>query len=175
MASFSRRTVLTGYIALLLLVVLSCISYTFNAGWIPLFSSDWPSSPIIADFNACSWQSSREQQVDAVLTGLRHQIPPKRSNIAIASVFNYHFDVYMALAWTLQRIQSRTPGLRLQVFADTFHYGFEETIDALDIYHGERRGADLLLDSLRQADEDIIDLLILGTCEIECALIHTYM
>lgn len=93
--------------------------------------------------------------------------PVKRHNVAVASLFGYHFDVYMALAWTLDRIRDRTPGLRLRVFADTFYYGFEDVVKNLGMYHGERYDANQLLSSMSDQNGDMIDLLILGTCEFE--------
>ncbi|KAI0092484.1 hypothetical protein BDY19DRAFT_883745 [Irpex rosettiformis] len=79
----------------------------------------------------------------------------------------------MALAWTLDRIRDRTPGIRLRIFADTFHYGFENIAKNTGIYHGERYGANQLLPTMREQKGDMVDLLILGTCEIDLPKLHS--
>lgn len=91
----------------------------------------------------------------------------KRHNVAIASYFGYHFDVYMALAWTFQRIIPRAPDLRLRIFTTDFRFGFDDIIAGLQLNDVERHANSELLDSLRRTDADVIDMLILGTCEFE--------
>ncbi|KAI0699808.1 hypothetical protein BC835DRAFT_1267341 [Cytidiella melzeri] len=78
----------------------------------------------------------------------------------------------MALAWTLDRVRSQTPGVGLRVFADKFHYGFEDVVRKLNMYQSEKSSADQLLPSMRQTDGVAIDLLILGTCEIDIPALH---
>jgi hypothetical protein len=93
-------------------------------------------------------------------------IPEKRTNIVVASWFGYHFEVYFALAWTLQRVMSRN--VQLRIYGDLpFPFGFHSVIDNLGLYRGEIKDSNNLLDDLTKNVD--IDMLILGTCEIECA------
>ena len=105
-------------------------------------------------------------QVDSSLTKV---LPPRRrNNIAVASVFGYHFDVYMALVWTLERAFTADEPGTVRVFADPFPLGFPVVIDRLGLYSGPLLKPDELIPELiAPADNNQIDMVILGTCEIE--------
>jgi len=50
-------------------------------------------------------------------------------NVVVASAFEFHFDVYMPIVWTLQRIMLKDQG-NLQGYAATpFHFKFQEVVD----------------------------------------------
>ena len=89
-------------------------------------------------------------------------------NVVVASAFGAHFDVYMAVAWTLQRIMLKEPG-NLQVYAPTpFLFNFQEVVDRYGLYKGEIKDPNDLLGDIKSGGHDGgIDLMILGTCEIE--------
>lgn len=93
--------------------------------------------------------------------------PITRKHVAIASFFSYHFDVYMALAWTLERVLAAVPGSNLHVFAQPFFYGFQSVVEDLGLYHGARGGIEDFMPYVRS--NPTLDTIILGTCEVECA------
>ena len=97
-------------------------------------------------------------------------IPLAHKNVVVASGFGAHFDVYLAVAWTLQRIMLKDQG-SLQVYAPTpFFYKFQEVVDQYRLYEGEFKNPNDLLGDIKSVGDDRgIDLLILGTCEIEYA------
>ncbi|PPR07644.1 hypothetical protein CVT24_006546 [Panaeolus cyanescens] len=106
-------------------------------------------------------------------------IPQKRQRVAIASTFGYHFDVYLALAWTMQRVMSRPPNpaahdlggngtVAVYTPEPKFHFGFDKVIDALGLYKGEIKPSENLFDDLdKEVDGHKIDLVVLGTCEVD--------
>ena len=98
-------------------------------------------------------------------------IPLMRKNVVVASAFGAHFDVYMAVAWTLQRIMRKDEG-NLQVYAATpFLFNFQEVVDRYGLYEGEVKDPNNLLSDIKNDGGDSgIDLLILGTCEVEYVL-----
>lgn len=95
-------------------------------------------------------------------------IAQTHKNVVVASTFGAHFDVYMAVVWTLQRIMLKEPG-NLQVYAQTpFGYKFQEVVDRYGLYKGEVKDPNHLLGDIKSGgDNGIIDLVILGTCEVE--------
>lgn len=92
---------------------------------------------------------------------------PKRRNIVIASFFGYHFDVYMTIAWTLERVLANTPGSVIQVFAPPFFYGFQKIVNDLGLYHGQIRDPEQLLSYITDHTNGVVDTVFLGTCEFE--------
>jgi hypothetical protein len=91
-------------------------------------------------------------------------IPEKRTNIVIASWFNFHFEVYLALAWTLRRVMSHN--VQLQVYAEQpFGFGFQDVVDNWGIYPGEVKDRNNLIADIKKNID--IDMVVLGTCEIE--------
>lgn len=97
---------------------------------------------------------------------LTTSLPVTRKHVAIASFFGYHFDVYMALAWTLERVLTKVPGSELHVFAQPFYYGFQSVVEDLGLYHGVRDDVEDFLPYVRS--NPTLDLIVLGTCEVEC-------
>ncbi|KAG5219809.1 Translation initiation factor component [Salix suchowensis] len=60
----------------------------------------------------------------------------RRKNVAIASTFGFHHDVFLALAWTMKRVLGPTDGA-VQVYARTpYAFGFQEIVDELGLYKG---------------------------------------
>ncbi|PPQ76793.1 hypothetical protein CVT24_011336 [Panaeolus cyanescens] len=106
-------------------------------------------------------------------------IPQKRQRVAIASTFGYHFDVYLALAWTMQRVMSRPPNpaahdlggngtVAVYTPEPEFHFGFDKIIDALGLFKGDIKPSENLFDDLdKVVDGHKVDLVVLGTCEVD--------
>ncbi|KAL0955048.1 hypothetical protein HGRIS_003966 [Hohenbuehelia grisea] len=92
----------------------------------------------------------------------------KHSRVAIASTFGFHHDVYLALAWTMERVMKEIGG-RLQVYAPTpLNYAFQNIVDDLRLYSGEiKHQDDLLKDVTRNNGDGGIDMIVLGTCEFD--------
>lgn len=94
--------------------------------------------------------------------------PLKRRNIAVASDFAHHFDVYMALAWGVQRALDMQGSGRVRVFARPFNFNFQTIVDELGLYNGTLHAPDDMITQVRDGNADgVIDMVILGTCEIE--------
>ncbi|KAG6919187.1 hypothetical protein DXG01_008485 [Tephrocybe rancida] len=93
----------------------------------------------------------------------------KRQRVAVASSFGFHHDVYMTVAWSLARAMNRSSTGTVEVYADVpFNYNFQKVVDELGLYRHEYRHPDELLPALRNdVDQNSIDLVILGTCEID--------
>lgn len=93
-------------------------------------------------------------------TGFNH------TNIAISSTFGAHHDVYMAVAWTIERVL-KSHGT-VQVYGGyPFSYGFSSIIEDYGLYHGTFRHPDELVpDILSGLEDKQYDLVILGTCEV---------
>lgn len=93
-------------------------------------------------------------------------LPQKKHRIAVASTFGFHHDVYMAVVWTLQRVLTQGS---IQVYAPfPFAFDFQTVVELLDLYNGTVRKPDDLISDLSTND---VDLLILGTCEVECVIL----
>ncbi|KAF9493156.1 hypothetical protein BDN71DRAFT_1419911 [Pleurotus eryngii] len=92
----------------------------------------------------------------------------RRKNVAIASTFGFHHDVFLALAWTMKRVLGPTDGA-VQVYARTpYAFGFQEIVDELGLYKGPvKTPEELVQDITRNNDEGSIDLIVLGTCEVD--------
>lgn len=97
---------------------------------------------------------------------------PKRRNIVIASFFGYHFDVYMTIAWTLERVLANTPGSVIQVFAPPFFYGFQKIVNDLGLYHGQVRDPEQLLSYITDHTNGVVDTVFLGTCEFDLSRVQ---
>jgi hypothetical protein len=93
--------------------------------------------------------------------------PQRRKNIAMVSRFGFHFDVYLALVSSLE--QAMDDRGSIQVYAPSpFEYNFQTMVDQLGLYHGTVKDPDNFLGDL--AASDSIDMVIMGTCEIEYVL-----
>lgn len=90
-----------------------------------------------------------------------------RSNVAVASNFAYHFDVHLALVWTIQRVLKGIG--HVQVYAPApFGFNFQNISDELGLYRGHVKEPKDLVDDIRSNPRDGgIDVVILGTCEVE--------
>lgn len=97
-------------------------------------------------------------------------IPQRRRRVAIASMFDHHFDVYMSFAWSLARaMNSSSTGGSIEVYAETpFKYHFQNIIEELHLFpHSYRDPQDLLPAIRGEMGDGGIDMVVLGTCEIE--------
>lgn len=98
-----------------------------------------------------------------------HITPQRRRNVAVASKFGYHFDVYMALAWTFERVMQEASGQILVYASQPFYFNFDSIVNDLGLYHGEISHHDNLIRDLNHSPvEGGIDMVVLGTCETEC-------
>jgi hypothetical protein len=96
-----------------------------------------------------------------------------RSNVALASNFGFHFDVYLPLAWSIQRVLQGQG--HAQVYASTpFGFNFQNVSDELGLYRGHFKGPGDLIDDIRlnPSDGRGIDIVILGTCEVDMRIWH---
>lgn len=93
-------------------------------------------------------------------------IPQKRMNVAIASSFGFHFDVYMTVAWTLQRVMKEG---NVQVYTPgTFGYDFQSIVEKYGLYKGTYKEHTALTQDVLDGNGDGgIDLIVFGTCELE--------
>jgi hypothetical protein len=94
-------------------------------------------------------------------------LPQKRRNIAVASVFGFHHDVYLALVWTMQRVMMDNG--KVQVYArPPYAFGFDDIVDQFGLYHGATKHPDdLISDIANDTTEGGIDMVVFGTCEID--------
>ncbi|KAF4571606.1 hypothetical protein EYR36_008948 [Pleurotus pulmonarius] len=92
----------------------------------------------------------------------------RRKHVAIASAFGFHHDVYLALAWTMKRVMGPSGGA-VQVYARTpYAFGFQEIVDELGLYNGPvKTPEELVKDITQHGGEGSIDLVVLGTCEVD--------
>ncbi|EJC97990.1 uncharacterized protein FOMMEDRAFT_162331 [Fomitiporia mediterranea MF3/22] len=98
---------------------------------------------------------------------------PKRRNVVVASEFSQHFDVHLATAHTIRQVLGDRGSL--QVFARTpLRHGFQDVVDALDLYDQPIRDPDDFIRAMNATSEDgnglgdgMIDLVLFGTCEVD--------
>jgi hypothetical protein len=91
-------------------------------------------------------------------------LPPATYNVVVASTFPHHFDVYLALVWSFERVMKGRGSL--QVYAPSpFYYDFQTVVDDLGLYHGSVKNPQNLIHDI---ESTAIDMIILGTCEVEC-------
>jgi hypothetical protein len=90
-------------------------------------------------------------------------------NIVVASIFGWHFDVYLALVWSMQRVLKGRGNV--QVYAVTpYPYDFQSIINELALYRGSFNKPTDLIGDLRR--NTMIDMIVFGTCEYECVYLH---
>ncbi|KAF7336776.1 putative eukaryotic translation initiation factor 5 [Mycena venus] len=97
-------------------------------------------------------------------------VPQKRHRVAVASIFGFHFDTYLPVVWTLERVMGRSPtGGTVEVYApDEFGFEFQKIVDTLGLYHGEVKHSDELIGAINSNMGDGgIDMVVLGTCEFD--------
>lgn len=119
---------------------------------------------------ACSAVQNTLVSDDAIPNDVIHNgagsAPFRFKHVAVASGFGFHFDVYMALVWTLTRVlRDHHVSGDVQVFApQPFGFGFNDVVDSLALYDGTVRPPEELVDEVKQGQ---IDIVVLGTCEVE--------
>lgn len=93
----------------------------------------------------------------------------KHRNIAIATSFVLHFDVWLPLAWTLERVTQGVEGSSIQAYAQTpFAHGFAQISDELGLYHGTVKDYQAIIADLQANEGDGgIDMIILPTSLFE--------
>ena len=97
----------------------------------------------------------------------------RRRNVAVASSFPFHFDVYMAAAKTIGDVldsnPEEAPGI-IHIYAPDFLFGFQDIVNELNLWkHRGTRGEPTELASLLNSNTGAgaIDLIVFGTCETE--------
>jgi hypothetical protein len=91
-------------------------------------------------------------------------------NIAVASVFGFHFDVWLALVWTIERVWKGHGHVQVYADAPPFFYDFDTILDRLGLYHGSIKNPTELIKDLHQ--NTAIDMVIFGTCTIDVGHWH---
>lgn len=118
----------------------------------------------LVDIRLDSWTGGRQKQ--------KHL----RTRVAVASLFPAHFDVYLAAAHTFREVLGDQGSIDVFAGERPFRFKFQEIIDRVDLYSGEVRDAEDLLHAMNDTEfypaeqGALVDLLILGTCEIEYVL-----
>ena len=96
----------------------------------------------------------------------------RRKNVAVASSFGAHFDVYMAFVKTLGDVMDEDDmdGQVIHLFAPEFNHGFQELTDEFHLWthRGIRADQDHLIDHVNSnVGDGGVDLIVFGTCEFE--------
>ncbi|KAG6819487.1 hypothetical protein H0H93_011344 [Arthromyces matolae] len=74
----------------------------------------------------------------------------------------------MSVAWSLTQAMNTTSSGSVEVYAQVpFAFDFQQIVDDLGLYHNGYRPTSDLIPALRDGGENSIDLVILGTCEID--------
>ncbi|KZP29682.1 hypothetical protein FIBSPDRAFT_815775 [Athelia psychrophila] len=91
----------------------------------------------------------------------------KHRNVAFSTTFVLHFDVWLAVTWTLQRVWKLqgVEGGSMQAYAQTpYAHGFQEISDQLGLYYGSVKDYQAIIADLKANEGDGgIDMVILGT------------
>ena len=167
----SRRAVLTSFVTLLLISCFFLAFFTLEREWTPYLRE--PESPFsdqrtLYDEAAHAPSIPAEPDLPTTLslnTSTSGSIV--RQHIVVASSFPHHFDVFLAVVWSLERVLSSLPQSRVRVFAEPFDYGFQDIVVNLGLYSGQRQGSADFLPFLRSDNGRSVNLVVLGTCEIE--------
>ncbi|KAF7356316.1 putative eukaryotic translation initiation factor 5 [Mycena venus] len=152
-----QRAVATGCSLFLIFLIWQFVSlneYPISVASVKL----WPSS------TKCSATMPLEELEENLI------VPQKRYRAAVASSFGFHFDVYLAVVWTLERVMGRSPtGGVVEVYAPAkFGWQFQTIVDTLGLYHGEAKQSKDLVEAINANKGDGgIDLVVLGTCEFD--------
>jgi len=116
----------------------------------------------VLDQHFCS--SPPNAEVDLSFSSL----PLVHRNVAVASSFGYHLDVLFSLTWTLQRVMKNQGQLHVYLPPER-HWNIEGVVKEQGLYQGEIKNHKELIKDLNDNKGDGgIDMVILGTCEIEC-------
>ncbi|KLO11988.1 hypothetical protein SCHPADRAFT_921523 [Schizopora paradoxa] len=146
---------------ILFIFVLSCAAV--------LIFSNVAQRPFRTSYDAVEFEDIR---VDSWTDGRQRQ-KHLRTHVAFASLFPAHFDVYLAAAGTFRDVLGDQGSVDVFAGERPFRFKFQEVIDRVDLYSGEVRDAGDLLHAMNDTDfypaepGALIDLLVLGTCEID--------
>ena len=98
-------------------------------------------------------------------------------HVAVATTVDWHFDIYMNVAGTVEKelAASSCGDSDVRVYRPSpFRYKFEQMVAELGPFHGQFFGQEGLITDLNSTtlypedtESPMIDLLILGTCEWE--------
>lgn len=118
--------------------------------------------------NGSQFCTDRRQQFHSGSTN--HSDSFKHRNIAIATCFVLHFDVWLPVAWTLQRVMQGIENSKVQAYAQTpFAHDFGAISDQLGLYQGSVKDYQAIIADLRANEGDGgIDMVILATAVFEC-------
>ncbi|KAJ3558614.1 hypothetical protein NM688_g815 [Phlebia brevispora] len=171
----SRRLLLNAWVVLSLVASVLFVTFALYQG--RLYSEHSFMEPARERVTYVETPCSAERPIEQDQPVVMADDTPKwgrliRRNIVVASMFPHHFDVYMALVWTLQRVLEHLPGTQIRVFAAPFNYGFQSLVEQLGIYRGKRHNSDQLLSFLAGEDGRTVDMVILGTCEVDLRTWH---
>jgi hypothetical protein len=119
------------------------------------------------DQQFCSSTTPRQDNVD-----ISSSQPQVRKNIALATHFGLHQDVMVALAWTIERVMKNNG--TLSIYAPwPPPFGLEDIVNDLGLFHGVvKQDPELMRDILSDPGPGGIDMIIFGTCEVECVVIY---
>jgi hypothetical protein len=167
-----------------LLVVLAGATLLFFFATVTKINTDEYQSYIDKHESETSSKEDANSKQPSSNTSVTSPPPFRHRNVAVASDFGGHFDVYLAFVKTLHDVLSEDddtyPDWTLQVFAGTpFGHGFQDVVDKLKLYEQKARHPDELDNAMKYdgtpadvgggiAEEVVIDLLVFGTCEMEC-------
>jgi len=98
-------------------------------------------------------------------------LPLVHRNVAVATSFGYHLDVLFSLSWTLQRVMKDQGQLHVYLPSQN-HWNIEGVVKEQGLYQGAIKSHEDLIKDLNDNQGDGgIDMVILGTCEIECVFV----
>lgn len=92
--------------------------------------------------------------------------------MAVATNFGAHFEAYVPVAWTLERLL-RPLGGTVQMYPGSLGHQYDRIINYTGMYHGSYQSPTMLeadLNSTTLFPDDkgaMIDLIVFGTCELE--------
>ncbi|KAH9853389.1 hypothetical protein C2E23DRAFT_822865 [Lenzites betulinus] len=107
------------------------------------------------------------------------ELPPRRRrNVAFATSFVMHGDVYMSFAKTVGQAMDAEggDGQYIHLFAPEFSFGFQDVIDERNLWthRGVRGGYEQLIEHVNKSSaEGGVDLIVFGTCEFDMNVWHS--
>ncbi|KAL6300681.1 hypothetical protein BKA93DRAFT_739936 [Sparassis latifolia] len=99
-------------------------------------------------------------------------MPVRHTRIAVASGYQHHFEVYLTLVSTLERVfgklGARGAGASVSVYSPPYGYRFQEVADEIGLHHGAHYPIERLVPDLSDVTGDgAIDMVVFGTCELD--------
>ncbi|KDQ54574.1 hypothetical protein JAAARDRAFT_60558 [Jaapia argillacea MUCL 33604] len=93
---------------------------------------------------------------------------PSYLNVAVASMFPFHEDVYLPIVQQMESVLDPHGG-RVQVYSPIpLQYGFQEIVDALELSREDIINPEEFMPALQSTQFGVpIDLVLLGTCEYD--------